>query len=634
MNFDIETLKQELEILRNLYFQLYTISNNEIIKHETNRINTFKEELEKGLFFITVEGSLKTGKSTLINILSREEVAITKSGIDTTKAPYIVTKSPDNENKIIEYYLIGNLLKDEQTDIIDNIINDIKGISVDDKRFKKRKRNFNKETIKKFTVDGDLTNETLLINIQINPKDEKSILNQQDIAILDTPGIDGENALKEYDAISKIIKRSNILIVLQSSITPFNVKQKSALKEYKTTISEVRLIHNKFELKNWAHKEDIEEFETEQKEALKIAKENLKDLFDSKNIPHKILNLAKIEAKIKKPSKYKNNEDIEKETKNFLEFEEDLKRFIKINRKKVKQESAKKNIIGFINYQTDKNQKNSLLNYKNDISQKINDINNEKIKAQKQFKTYLESLEEIKRTIISKLHQIKIEKIYFNTVNDFIFLDYIPKHIDAKFLSKFLGVTNNDIAEIQKAFKILNKKISQSQKDLLLQIKNILNIDSDENFKNLKETFLKSDIEIIPYEPSYNIIPLDIEINLEKSEIAKILKFSRTKSKGSFITDTYDIHKIQNELKTKLIKKIQTQEIEKRFLEKISLNIQNDINLYIKHIFGEENNLIDIFEERFEKKNEKYLKKYYDILQITQEIESKFFDIKFLIEGV
>jgi len=115
-NYFIKSLENLKDILD--FEDKEEISN--IIRH-CLRLN---EESKRGLYFVTIQGSLKTGKSTLTNLFIKDDVAITKAGQDTTKTPYVITRANDDESKIVIYYLSKNIKGDKhkQEFILKNIL--------------------------------------------------------------------------------------------------------------------------------------------------------------------------------------------------------------------------------------------------------------------------------------------------------------------------------------------------------------------------------------------------------------------------------------------------------------------------------------------------------------------------------
>lgn len=635
-NFNINGLKQELDILYNQFTELYNLTNNKIIESARNEIQTYKEELDKGLFFITIQGNLKTGKSTLINVLARKVVAITKSGIDTTASAYIVTKSLDNENHIIEYYMNSGLEDYEKKEVFQNIINDIKGLSVNDKRFKKRKLEFNLSKIEEFTVNKKHKN-TLLINIQIVPE-EDGILNQEDIAILDTPGVDGKKADDNIEALNAIMERSNMLIVLQSTITPFNTKQKASLKTFSKT-SDVVLIHNRFDLKHWASSEDRNEFYSSQDTAIKNASNDLHEIFGKKFPTHPI-DLAKVEAYIYNPVTYKAIKDVFNEYNQFKIFEAEIQDFIKDNRIKIKENNAKSSLEYFFNRHQDENIDNnnhSLYAYRMKIISKNNDIKLEEQQMIELHKSYMACLNDLPRRLKSFIKTKNISNDFKEVIKtNGRIKEAIPKKVSTNVFG--LHSVEDDIPAINEAIENLNANIYNNLKqklyeDIQQEVKEFL----QEKHFSLNDEIRKFSSPIPTFELKNLIIPNKLYLDLENKDIKKVLT-NNIKESGEFFkrnTD-YKAKQISDSIKAKLSSSLDNGTIIEEISNDINDNIQLELNNYIERIDSqnEEDNLLKHFLENYTSENYTTRNKYDEIVKKIDEIFDQFGKIQFIINGV
>jgi len=276
-----ESKLQEIQNKSNAFVSRLKNLQNLLIEEDKEKIENIiiqarrlEAEAEKGLYFVTIQGSLKTGKSTLTNLLVKDDIAITKTGQDTTKTPYIITKSIDNESKIVVYSRTNSINKENKEEIfkeiLEAIMDDIKGLDIENyynTYFKKRSYPLDKRTIEKYTVEKNLE-EALFINIQIANKDKNNWILNHDIAILDTPGVEGLKAEANKHIIEEVKKRTNMLIVMQSTVTPINANELKELADYQYESAEIRLLHNKFELKPWANEENKKALKEEEDNAI------------------------------------------------------------------------------------------------------------------------------------------------------------------------------------------------------------------------------------------------------------------------------------------------------------------------------------------------------------------------------
>jgi len=636
-DFKLEELKTKLDTLYQHFNDLYQVSKSKIVLEARNNLLTYKEELDKGLFFITVQGNLKTGKSTLINILARKEVAITRSGVDTTASPYIITKSTDGADKIIEYYATEGLEKDDEKAVYQNIINDIKGLTVNDDRFNKRKKEFNLAKVENYTVKTTDKN-TLLINIQIVPE-ENGILDRDDIAILDTPGVDGDKAEEYIQQLKTIMERSNMLVVLQSSITPFNRQQKESLNSFKEMEPEIRLIHNEFDLKNWASQDDRDDFYETQTDAISNAVDALKEIFQ-KVYPHKRVDLAKVDAYRKNRTIYNKKMDVKNSYDIFIEFEKDLQEYIELNRTRLKKINATNSLLEFFKLHTDVNNDkiNTLSTLNSSISKNRNKIEIDKQDIKKDYDNFIKLIKKISKKIKPFLKQQNIKREIIEILDDYQFSEQsIPKNLTKKAL--VIHTTTEDVEMIQKqAITRLNTKIYQYLADeLLTQIEDYSKELQQEEYDNLNEKFSFYNIPLVLFSMDKSVIPKTPYVSLQDKEIEKILKDNIRKA-GRFTTNTsYNSDNIIKSLKDCLTSNLELEDTISNIINYITDQVSISTTRYInqmEEIEHEEENTYTQFHNAYQDKHAEDQQVYTDIITQIKKIFQEFESVRFMIDGV
>ncbi|MCT7525935.1 dynamin family protein [Aliarcobacter cryaerophilus] len=250
--------------------------NNENLMEKINSLSTVKKELNSNKYFIAIIGGIKTGKSTLINLLCHKEVSKTQAGVETTKIPLII--SANSEDKINIYRKkgeIGDSLLIEEKDR-DLVINYIKGLDEFDENNEnsigKEIEDYDEDKLYKYvTDDSSIDNSSMIIAIHLTLDKERlkeypNCLLLNDIMIIDTPGLDGvESSIggKENNNGDWLVERTDLIFILQSTVSPINKNIKDTLKKINNKNLKSRLVHNQFSLRDWLEKDKKENWEND-----------------------------------------------------------------------------------------------------------------------------------------------------------------------------------------------------------------------------------------------------------------------------------------------------------------------------------------------------------------------------------
>jgi len=580
---------------------ILSFNDRNIIDHIIIVTKRLEEESTRGLYFVTIQGSLKTGKSTLTNLLIKRDIAITKAGQDTTKTPYIITKSTDNESKIIVYYRTKNIQKEKNDEtfkqILEAIMDDIKGLNFENpykKYFNKKVEPLDKKRIEKYTVEENLE-EALFINIQIANNDKNNWMLAHDIAILDTPGIEGLKAAVNKQIIEEVKKRTNMLIVMQSTVTPVNSHELKELKDYQNEEAEIRLLHNKFELKPWADDYDEKKLKEEENKAIKKAKEIIQHELGKLPISN-FFNLAKVYDYMKKPDVY---EKLEKEYKEFEEFNKDLIQTIN----KIKLESKqRKAYTQFKNLLIKLQKENSPLNeLKIKYQSNIDEIEESENKINTKFEEFRKNMESFVEIFYSnykdKIENYISEKLSINnklkiTISNIGATDFFNKK-----------EINQAVKEIQEFINILNKDINVSVKDKVIKYiketkKDLVDVHINDLKKFLKENKLGSFVLKIPdIYFQENIIPDIVNIELNDNDVESLIKTNTKESKGIIFKDRIiEVEKLERHIKDSIFKS-EISNKKREFFEKLKSIFSNKIIEYLKDIERIKNEILNEYEQ-------------------------------------
>ena len=265
---------KSIEDIEKFFNEQEELSNKENLKNLKTDLSTVKKELNSNKYFIAIIGGIKTGKSTLINLLCHKEVSKTQAGVETTKIPLII--SANSEDKINIYRKKGekgDSLKIEEKDR-DLVINYIKGLDEFDENnenyIEKEIEDYDEDKLYKYvTDDSSIDNSSMIIAIHLTLnkeilKEYPNCLLSNDIMIIDTPGLDGvESSIggKENNNGDWLVERTDLIFILQSTVSPINKNIKDTLKKINNKNLKSRLVHNQFSLRDWLEKDKKEDWE-------------------------------------------------------------------------------------------------------------------------------------------------------------------------------------------------------------------------------------------------------------------------------------------------------------------------------------------------------------------------------------
>lgn len=287
--------------------------NGILTERETNIVSDTKEELEKcrdileatpearktlvpayenvlrelrgfdsELFIVSSMGMLKSGKSSLVNLLARSELASPIGyGTDTTLRPALIMpatdQKPEGEIEVwlasnqTELSLSGDVSKEDieakRKEMLSSVFDFVRGVGNEPKNVGKKSHSLTGEKLKnilckKQSLRNELPSEPILVIVRV-PRKDGSLLSDK-IVLLDTPGLDSMNS--EWTTNSAwylwLMEKSDLLLFLQSSVAPLNLSAGEILKELQCQKRghPIWLIQNLMEAKHWT-KKDVQEAE-------------------------------------------------------------------------------------------------------------------------------------------------------------------------------------------------------------------------------------------------------------------------------------------------------------------------------------------------------------------------------------
>ena len=257
-------LNQEVSRVNGYYNS--SIGNSSVVISQLTKAENRSKEYENGTFIVLVVGPVKSGKSTLVNLIANAYVSPTHFLECTVRPSIISQRHGDEDCKIAVFTSEDTSNRIEQ---IDAIIDCIRGIESEDSLENIRKGIFDltPENIKQKVELGlkdSLSSETLVTSIT-TPGGK---LMKQDVFIVDMPGFDGEYANIDDPVYDTIAQRADLIIFVQSSNSAISKVSGQFLKKLAENNQDVPvcLIHNVFDSSWWRSSEERSTAALKQKE--------------------------------------------------------------------------------------------------------------------------------------------------------------------------------------------------------------------------------------------------------------------------------------------------------------------------------------------------------------------------------
>ena len=225
-----------------------------------------RKEFDALLFFAACFGMLKSGKSTLVNLLAgHTEASPTRYGHDTTQRPCLILAGKRDEVAIFEMKSSAEAVEDPQMEkrCFNAVIDHLRGVIESEEELSSR----HQVTIRKIEFTSDnvfkalctsegFGNEPLITVVRL---EEASDLLKSDIALLDVPGLDSDKTKTDIHRYADLLDRCDLLLFIQSTISVLNHDAGDLLRGLvkRTKGSPIWLIQNRFEAQEWRYPEDV-----------------------------------------------------------------------------------------------------------------------------------------------------------------------------------------------------------------------------------------------------------------------------------------------------------------------------------------------------------------------------------------
>jgi hypothetical protein len=274
-------------------------------------------EYENGTFIVLVVGPVKSGKSTLVNLIANAYVSPTHF-LECTVRPSIISQRREGEDCRITVYTTEDSRRRARA--IDSVIDSIRGMESGEwlRDVVKSEFELTPENIKdkvELGLQESLSAETLVTSITT----PGGRLMKQDVFIIDMPGFDGEYANIDDPVYDTIAQRADLIVFVQSSNSAISKVSGQFLKKLHENNKDVpvSLIHNVFDSAHW--RDDAERRQTveEQKQFALGEIRRLGFKIDAEQCFS--INLGKVEDS--RNAKYADDADLRSEAQAFDEIE-------------------------------------------------------------------------------------------------------------------------------------------------------------------------------------------------------------------------------------------------------------------------------------------------------------------------
>jgi len=291
----IESISEQLSSLTQTFS---TKLADSAILSKLGQLSRRSLEYKNGSFIMLVVGPVKSGKSTLVNLLAHRYVSPTDK-LECTVRPSIISNVRDEKNCKIEIY--KSRMEGRKAEDLDLIVDELRGIVSEQELEKYLEKdeypNYSDDTINNvISPSYNKEDRTIITSITTTGSKllEKDHVDGGKIFLADMPGFDGNSSnLNDplYDAISK---RVDLILFVHSSVSAFNLTSASyldKLREYNEAVP-VYLVHNIFDSTYWKNpaerEKDIDRQVQKEYEEIRSKGFNIESEFISK------VNLGKV----------------------------------------------------------------------------------------------------------------------------------------------------------------------------------------------------------------------------------------------------------------------------------------------------------------------------------------------------
>lgn len=243
------------------------------LQRVVRRLARSRKEFDSKLFILLVFGPLKSGKSTLVNCLVRNEVSPTALGISTTKRPCIILGANGAPHSAEQFFEVGRNA-DTRCEAFENVIDYLRGLEERGPLVGVKGLDWNSVEAELTREERDGVREPLVTVVRVAEEPDKRFLDEG-VAVIDSPGLDdpavSKDALARHEktAVEWAVKNADLCVLVNSSLAAPGGR---LLEFVATTLKEdsappLLIIQNRFDARLWRKEEVIAAETGKQQEA-------------------------------------------------------------------------------------------------------------------------------------------------------------------------------------------------------------------------------------------------------------------------------------------------------------------------------------------------------------------------------
>lgn len=214
------------------------------------------------LLLMSTIGSVKSGKSTLTNCLSRRNLCATKLGIETTRLPMVILASDDGTERMELYSPLAADSLDEQ-ELFELVIDRLRHVETADFA---GKVSTERRQLTQANLDAWATGRTGASCAAIFLVEPNAVLLQAGIGIVDMPGMDGLTSNWHDEKLHAWMnENADYFLLVQSSFAALTPDTREYLRDaMERSRRPIRVVQNRIEAQFWLSPQEQEEQQTRQ----------------------------------------------------------------------------------------------------------------------------------------------------------------------------------------------------------------------------------------------------------------------------------------------------------------------------------------------------------------------------------
>ncbi len=235
---------------------------NDLKQRGAREIRRSLARFHSKLLLMSTIGSVKSGKSTLTNCLSRRNLCATKLGIETTRLPMVILASNDGTERIELYSPLAAGALDEQ-ELFELVIDHLRHVETEEFA---QKVGIERRHITQANLDAWALGHTGASCAAIFLVEPAAALLQAGIGIVDMPGMDGLTSNWHDEKLHAWMnENADYFLLVQSSFAALTPDTREYLKDaMERSRRPIRVVQNRIEAQFWLSPQEQENQQSSQ----------------------------------------------------------------------------------------------------------------------------------------------------------------------------------------------------------------------------------------------------------------------------------------------------------------------------------------------------------------------------------